>query len=104
VRALRQRLGLSTGRPRAARRDGLGPDEWWRAELAQMLGIPAGTLVAWIGRGWVHARRADEPMRRWILWADEAERERLRGLHHRSVGDEARQRWTNAPSWEARHD
>jgi DNA invertase Pin-like site-specific DNA recombinase len=101
VRALRQRLGLSTGRPRAARRDGLGPDEWWRAELAQMLGIPAGTLAAWIGRGWVRARRADEPMRRWILWADEAERERLRDLHRRSIGDEARQRWTDAPSREA---
>jgi hypothetical protein len=104
VRALRQRLGLSTGQPRAVRRDGLGPDEWWRSELAQVLGIPAGTLAAWIGRGWVRARRADEPMRRWILWADEAERERLRRVHRRSVGDEARRRWTDAPSQEAHHD
>jgi len=104
VRALRQRLGLSTGRPRTVRRDGLGPDEWWRSELAQVLGIPTGTLAAWIGRGWVRARRTDEPMRRWILWADEAERERLRHLYRRSVGDEARRRWTEAPSREARHD
>lgn len=104
VRALRQRLGLSTGRPRTVRRDGLGPDEWWRSELAQVLGIPTGTLAAWIGRGWVRARRADEPLQRWILWADEAERERLRHLYRRSVGDEARRRWTEAPSQEAHHD
>jgi DNA invertase Pin-like site-specific DNA recombinase len=104
VRALRQRLGLSKGRPRAIRPDGLAPDEWWRSELANVLGIPSGTLAAWIGRGWVRARRADEPMRRWILWADEAERERLRQLHRRSVGDEARHRWIQAPSREARHD
>jgi hypothetical protein len=104
VRALRQRLGLGTGRPRTARRDGLGPDEWWRSELAQVLGIPTGTLAAWIGRGWVRARRADEPLQRWILWADEAERERLHHLYRRSVGDEARRRWTEAPSREARHD
>jgi hypothetical protein len=105
VHMLRQRLGLSTGRPRAVRRDGLGPDEWWRSELAQALGIPSKTLAAWVGRGWLRARRADEPMRRWILWADEAERERLRQLHRRAVGDEARRRWTDdAPSREARHD
>jgi len=104
VRALRQRLGLSTGRPRTVRRDGLEPDEWWRSELAKELGIPSGTLTAWIGRGWVRARRADEPLRRWILWADEAERERLRQLHRRSVGDEARRRWTDVPSQEAGHD
>jgi hypothetical protein len=104
VRALRQRLGLSRRRPHAVRRDGLEADEWWRSELAKDLGIPSGTLVAWIGRGWLRARRADEPMRRWILWADDAERERLRQLHRRSVGDEARHRWTNAPSLEVRDD
>ena len=104
VQVLRQRLGLSKGHPRAVRRDGLGPDEWWRSELAQVLGIPSGTLAAWIGRGWVRARRADEPLRRWILWADEAERERLRQLHHRLVADETRRRWTEASTQEARHD
>lgn len=104
VRALRQRLGLSTGRPHAVRRDELGPDEWWRSELAQVLGIPSGTLAAWIGRGLVRARRADEPMQRWILWADEAERERLRQLHRRPVADEARRRWTEATSQETHHD
>jgi DNA invertase Pin-like site-specific DNA recombinase len=105
VRALLQRLGLSTGRPRAVRRDGLERNEWWCSELALALGIPPGTLTAWIGRDWVRARRrADDPLRRWILWADEAECERLRQLHRRAVGNEARHRWTDAPSREARHD
>jgi len=103
VRALRQRLGLGTGRQHAVRRDGLGPDEWWRSELAQVLGIPSGTLAAWIGRGWVRARRADEPLQRWILWADEAERERLRQLRRRPVADEARRRWTEATRQETHH-
>ena len=105
VRALRQRRGLSRGRPRAVRRDGLEADEWWCSELAQVLGIPSGTLAAWVGRGWVRARRADEPMRRWILRANEVERERLRQRHRRAVGDEARRRWSDdAPSPEAHHD
>jgi len=97
VRALRQRLGLGTGRPHAARRDGLGPDEWWRSELARVLGIPSGTLAAWIGRGWVRARRADEPMQRWILWADEAEFERLRERHRRPTSYYTRRQWVEAP-------
>jgi hypothetical protein len=104
VRALRQRLGLSKGRPPAIRRDGLAPDAWWCSEWATVLGSPAGTLAARMGRGWVRARRADEPMRRWILWADAAERERLHQLQRRSVGDAARHRWTAAPRREARHD
>jgi DNA invertase Pin-like site-specific DNA recombinase len=95
VRELRRRLGLSRGRPRATDRAGLGPDEWWKAELARALGIPSGTLEHWILRGWVTARRADEPLRRWIVRADPAELERLRQLYRRSAADEARRRWTD---------
>jgi hypothetical protein len=98
VRELRRRLGLSRRRPHAVRRDGLGPDEWWRSELARALGIPGGSLEHWIRRGWVRARRADEPLRRWIVWADGTELERLRQFRRRSVGDEARRRWTADPS------
>jgi hypothetical protein len=95
VRELRRRLGLNRGHPRALRRAGLGPDEWWKAELARTLGIPAGTLEHWIRRGWVTARQADEPLRRWVVWADPAEQERLRQLARRSTADEARRRWTD---------
>ena len=98
VRELRRRLGLSRHRPHTMRRDGLGPDEWWRSELARALGISGGSLEHWIRRGWVRARQADEPLRRWIVWADAAELERLRQFHRRSVGDEARRRWTEEPA------
>ncbi len=104
IRELRRRLGLNRGRPHVVRHDGLGPDEWWKAELARALGMPAGTLEHWIRRGRVTARQADEPLRRWIVWADAAERERLRQLYRRSTGDEARRRWTETVGSEAVHD
>jgi hypothetical protein len=92
VRELRRRLGLS-GRPRVHSRAGLGPDEWWRSALARSLGIAVGTLGHWIGRGWVRARQEPHGLRRWIVWADAAELERLRELHQRPVDDTIRQRW-----------
>lgn len=94
VAALRRRLGLTHHRPRPVPRDGLGPDEWWRSDLAQALGIPRSTLENWIRYGWVTARQQDQPPRRWVIRADPAEMARLRQLHRRSLGDEARRRWT----------
>jgi hypothetical protein len=92
VRGLRRRLGLS-GRLRRSSRAGLGPDEWWRSELTRTLGIPVGTLGHWIQRGWVRARQEPHGLRRWIVWADTAELERLRELHQQPVDDRIRQRW-----------
>ena len=67
--------------------------------------MPPVTLFTWIRRGWVTGRQQANPPRRWILWADEAERERLSQLHRRLVADEARRRWTDdPPSPEAHHD
>ena len=93
VRVLRQQLGLSGHRPRRHTRGGLGPDEWWRTELAQTLGIPTGTLDSWIERGWVRARQEPRGLRRWIVWADAAEVERLRQFRQRPLDDAIRQRW-----------
>jgi hypothetical protein len=93
VRELRRRLGLRGYRRRGSSRAGLGPDEWWRSELTQTLGIPVGTLGHWIQRGWVRARQEPHGLRRWIVWADAAELERLRELHQRPVDDTIRQRW-----------
>ena len=95
IRELRRRLGLNRGRPHTVRHAGLGPNEWWKTELARTLGMPAGTLEHWIRRRWVTARQADEPLRRWVVWADAPEQERLRQLHRRSTADEARRRWTD---------
>ena len=36
-------------------------------------------------------------LHRWVVWADEAEQERLRQYHQRAIGDDLRHRWTEAP-------
>jgi len=85
-------------------RAALGPGEWWPAELGQHLGIAKGSLLTWIRRGIVQGRQLDEPLRRWIVWADTSEQERLRAYHHRSIGGEMRRRWDpedGAPSADA---
>jgi DNA invertase Pin-like site-specific DNA recombinase len=94
VRLLQRHLDLHPPRPRTPRPDGLGPDQWWAADLAEALGTTRGLLATWIRRGWLTARQRDEPLRRWVIWADAAELARLRGLRQRSVADEARRRWT----------
>jgi hypothetical protein len=98
VRLLQRRLGLRPTRPRPLLRDGLGPDEWWAADLAAAIGTERGTLERWIRRGWVSAHQRDEPLRRWVIRADAAELTRLRGLRNRSVADEARRRWSRPPA------
>ena len=32
-----------------------------------------------------------------VVWADEAEQQRLRQYHERAIGDDFRHRWTEAP-------
>lgn len=93
MRDLLHRLGLREPRSRSVRRDGLAEHEWWLPELARAIGMPTVTLYTWIGRGWVKARRQQQPPRRWILWADPAEVERLRERHQRPQGYYTRRRW-----------
>jgi hypothetical protein len=71
----------------------LAPDERWATSLARTLGVPKATLEHWIRCGWVHARQEPTGLRRWIVWADAAEQERLRQFHHRPTRDEAREHW-----------
>jgi DNA invertase Pin-like site-specific DNA recombinase len=97
VRELQRRLGVRAPRPRVRQRDGLGPDEWWPAELVHALEIPRASLYHWISHGLVRARQLDEPLHRWVVWADEDEQERLRQYHQRAIGDDLRHRWTDAP-------
>lgn len=93
IHDLRRQLELTGRRPRARSQVDLSPDEWWGTALAQELGIPKGTLEQWVRRGWVRARQEPTGLRRWIIWADASERERLRELHRRPIGDEARANW-----------
>jgi hypothetical protein len=97
ITKLQRQLGVRALRPRVRRHDGLLPDEWWPTELVRTLEIPRGSLYHWIRQGLVRARQLDEPLHRWVVWADEAEQERLRQYHQRAIGTDFRHRWTDAP-------
>ena len=97
VSQVQRELGVKAPRPRIRHREGFQPDEWWPTELARQLDIPRGTLLHWMRQGVVRARQLDEPLHRWVVWADEAEQKRLRAYHQRAIGDEFRQHWTDAP-------
>ncbi len=97
ITQLQRQLGMKAPRPRIRHHEGFLPDEWWPTELARQLHIPRGTLLHWIRQGVVRARQLDDPLHRWVVWADEAEQERLRAYHQRAIGDEFRHRWTDTP-------
>jgi len=97
VRQLQRLLEVRAPQPHSRSRQELLPDEWWPAELVRTLGIPRGSLHHWIRQGLVRARQLDEPLHSWVVWADEAEQERLRQYHQRAIGDDLRHRWTEAP-------
>ncbi len=92
VRTLIRYLGLGT-RPLPKAREPLSEHEWWLPELASTLEMPTPTLYNWVQRGWVKARQQTEPPKHWIIWADEAELERLRTHRQRPVGEILQQRW-----------
>jgi len=93
VQELMRELGLSRRRSRSESRRGLGENEWWLRELAQKIPMPSVTLFNWVRRGWVKARCQEAPSRRWILWADEDELERLRDRARRPHGYSTRRLW-----------
>ena len=97
IAQVQRQLGVKAPRPRVRHQEGFLPDEWWPTELARQLHIPRGTLLHWIRQGVVRARQLDEPLHRWVVWADGAEQERLRAYHQRTIGDEFRHRWTDTP-------
>jgi len=90
---LLHRLGVREQRSRSVQRDGLEEDDWWVPTLARRIGMPETTLHQWIRRGWVRAHQQAEPPRRWIVWADGAEVERLCALHQRPAGYATRRLW-----------
>ena len=93
VQDLLHRLGVPKKRSRSKSREGLGEHEWWMPNLAQALGMPTVTLYQWAYRGWLRARRQVQPPRRWVIWADPQEMERLRQCYQRPAGHHTRQRW-----------
>ena len=60
-------------------------------DLARELEMAVNTMRNWHDRGWVLGRMSAEIGGAWILWADEAELERLRRLRSwRPVGADQR--------------
>jgi len=88
-----RRLGLRQRQTGAKNREALQLSEWWLSELAQQLEMPEITLYNWVKRGWVKARKQDNPPHCWIIWANETEIERLKQLRQRPAGYATRQRW-----------
>lgn len=86
VTSLVQQLGLNLERSRSLHRDGLGEHEWWVPSLARELGMPDVTLYDWMRRGWVKFWKQEEAPHRSIVWADEAEVERLRSKRSARTG------------------
>lgn len=92
IRTLMRRLGLG-GRRLPQGQDLLGDQEWWLADLAHTLKMPAITLYNWVQRGWVNARQQSAYPHHWIIWADDAEVERLQTHRQRPQGEVLRQLW-----------
>ena len=96
VQTLRRQLGLGNTRRHGHSREALGPDEWWARELADRLSVSRNTLLYWIQRGQVRARKEHEGLQRWIVWADAPEMERLHAYRRRDRDAEQRRRWMAA--------
>ena len=82
IRELVQHCHLSPIKDQDQRlRPFLKPDEWLLNAFAHELGMPYQTLILWRRKGWLKARRIDERQGRWVVWADQAEKERLQKLY-----------------------
>lgn len=92
VQALMRRLGLI--HPSSSKtREALAENEWWLPDLARHLEMPQPTLYNWVQRGWVRAHQQADSRKSWIIWADEAELERLKTHRQRPAGEVLQQRW-----------
>jgi hypothetical protein len=94
VRELMNRLGLIEPRSQSRRQEDLEENEWWLPELAREIGMPEVTLYSWVLGGWVEGRQLPSPSRRWVLWADPAELERIRQFRALPRGYLNRKLWT----------
>jgi DNA invertase Pin-like site-specific DNA recombinase len=80
VATLLARQGLHSGTPKQQPAADLPrrPHEWLLGELAHELDMPSPTLFSWVRKQWVRARQVAHRGRNlWLIWADDAECERL---------------------------
>lgn len=59
----------------------LQADEYWMRDLSRELKIPQPRLSCWCRHRWLRARKVTITRARWIIWADESEKRRLRDLY-----------------------
>ncbi len=78
VTRLTAHLGLAR-RARHGSQEGLGENEYRPSGLARCLDVSRDTVRSWLRAGWLNVRRDEEGHH--IIWADAAERRRLRELH-----------------------
>lgn len=99
IAGLLRRLGCRAPSPHpgTGRRgdDTPGEHEWWPADLARALDMPAATLYTWIQRGWVTSRRQADPPSQWIIKAGPDDLALLRERRSRPHGYYTRLRWTD---------
>lgn len=69
----------------------LAEQEWWLPDLADELKMPRSSLAHWYNRGWIRGRKLPGVRGRLILWANEAEVNRLKQLR------DTRRRWSDSP-------
>lgn len=75
IRSILGRHGTVPRGPKAPPSD--NPNEWWLADLAKEIEMPAVTLYGWLTRGWLKTRRVNG---QWVAIADRTELRRLRRL------------------------
>ena len=93
IRNLRRHLGLSSHGARL--HPVLKLHEWGIAEFAGALDISPSTVYLWRKRGVVQSHW-DHALKRWVVWADGAELDRLKAYSRQSVGAKNRQEWLDA--------
>jgi hypothetical protein len=76
----RKHLAPALPRGRHAAADLRQREEWTALDLANELGMPKNTLLAWLKNSWVRFRRLPGYRGRCLCWADAAELKRLRKL------------------------
>ncbi|TWT40631.1 recombinase family protein [Botrimarina hoheduenensis] len=88
---LLRKQGVSLPCRSARNSDALGENEWWLTDLAEQIGMPSTSHNHWRIAGWVKGRKLPGLRGRWILWADNAELQRLKQLRA------TRRRWSDCP-------
>jgi hypothetical protein len=93
VLELMRRLGLYQRRPKGVNTEVLAEHEWWLPDLARTLEMPSSTLYTWVKQNQLRFRKQSTSPYRLIIWADEADIQRLKQRKQVPYHDRMRQQW-----------